>query len=700
MKKHFLGKIVCLGMAAAMALSIAACSNNNPPENLDGLPTDKTPTLYLAGDSTVQTYKTEQYIAGWGQYLSYFLESEVQVVNAAKGGRSSRSFINEGRLYEYGSYSFSENGGKSIGETIKAGDFLFIQFGHNDDDTKKTSDYSTMYNRMVPLGTPDANGIYPVTAPTNGAEGRDDGRNVITYLPTEYTSHVSSTGSALTEIAKYGDYYYAYDCGGTYKWFLKQYVDFARSKGAIPVLMTPVARVSFNSNGTLKDGPGLHGADFAYVKAVKQLAEEEKCLLIDNFAATKVMLETATKSDSDFFMALVDNNALTGTWPENYDDTYANPDKYESFTKMEATHYNKYGAYLTAAYVAASIIKSNESNTIKGVNGNYEYFTFGDNVKITPNAYINPSYLMSKSKVALVEALDIFGSVKVTDPNRTYPDPASVVTAISELVAVEVTTANYEDRTTEYNSVKAYYNTVNSEDRSGVTNYNELLAYGAKILNAKIAAVLTGEASTVVNSENYKQYNATCKSLRAEYAALSADLQAIVTNVSIVAEFEAAVKANEPKVTSTVVLDLSSLTSGASITATETCGDFKIVGGGKNITVYASGTKFTYNDVEYTTDKSLSMGGSATFGESGSRYIEFTATAACRITVVAKSTGGDDRTLKLVSSNATSVAVTTFAANSAAPTITTYDDLAAGTYQIGSAGSGIYVYSIIIEYFS
>ncbi len=698
MKKHFLGKIVCLTMAVAMVFGIVGCgNNNNPPESLDGLPTDKTPTLYLAGDSTVQTYKTEQYIAGWGQYLSNFLANDVKVVNAAKGGRSTRSFINEGRLYNYGSYSFSENGGKAIGETIQEGDFLFIQFGHNDDDTKKTSDYSTMYNRMVPLGTPDANGVYPVTAPTNGAEGRDDGRNVTTYLPNEYTSHVSSTGSALTEIGKYGDYYYAYDCGGTYKWFLKQYVDFARSKGAIPVLMTPVARVSFNSDGTLKSGAGLHGADFAYVKAVRQLAEEEKCLLIDNFAATKAMLETATKSDSDFFMALVDNNALTGTWPESYDDTYANPDKYENFTKIEATHYNKYGAYLTAAYVAASIIKSNNSNTIKGVNGNYEYFTFGDNVKTTPSAYVNPSYLMSKSKVALVEALDIFGGVSVTDPNRTYPNPASVVTAITELVAVDVTTDNYEAQTTAYNNVKALYNTVNSDDRSGVTNYNGLLEYGAKILNAKIAAVLTGDASNVVNTENYKQYNATCKALRAEYAALSSNLQTVVTNVSILAEFETAVKENEPKVTSTVVLDLSSLDAGAAINTSETCGDFTIVGGGKAITVYASGTKFTYNDKAYETSKSLSMGGSATFGTS--RYIEFTATSVCRVTVVAKSTGSDDRTIKLVSSSNTSTEITKFAANSAAPSITTYDDLAAGTYQMGSAGSGIYIYSIIIEYF-
>ena len=124
---------------------------------------DATPTIFLAGDSTVKTYADAQYIAGWGQYFGNFFDSTIKVVNCAQGGRSTRSFINEGRLFNIDNpsytYKFSENAGRSIEDDIKAGDFLFIQFGHNDDDTKSGN---TMYNRMVPLGTPDANGIYPV----------------------------------------------------------------------------------------------------------------------------------------------------------------------------------------------------------------------------------------------------------------------------------------------------------------------------------------------------------------------------------------------------------------------------------------------------------------------------------------------------------------------------------------------------------
>ena len=87
-----------------------------------------TPTIYIAGDSTVKTYADDQFIAGWGQYLSYFLSSDVPVVNAAQGGRSSRSFINENRLYaiENDPYKFGENGGNPIMSTIKKGDYLFF----------------------------------------------------------------------------------------------------------------------------------------------------------------------------------------------------------------------------------------------------------------------------------------------------------------------------------------------------------------------------------------------------------------------------------------------------------------------------------------------------------------------------------------------------------------------------------------------
>ncbi|MFD6289313.1 rhamnogalacturonan acetylesterase [Streptomyces sp. NPDC060205] len=79
-----------------------------------------TGTLYIASDSTAQTYSSGYYPqAGWGQKLSAYFTSNITVANRAIGGRSSRSFIEQGRL-------------AAIHQVIKAGDYLFVQFGHND----------------------------------------------------------------------------------------------------------------------------------------------------------------------------------------------------------------------------------------------------------------------------------------------------------------------------------------------------------------------------------------------------------------------------------------------------------------------------------------------------------------------------------------------------------------------------------------
>lgn len=79
------------------------------------------PTVYLAGDSTVQTYDPIAWApqAGWGQMIDRFLGDGVNVANHAIGGRSSKNFISQGRLDE-------------ILRSVRPGDYLFVQFGHND----------------------------------------------------------------------------------------------------------------------------------------------------------------------------------------------------------------------------------------------------------------------------------------------------------------------------------------------------------------------------------------------------------------------------------------------------------------------------------------------------------------------------------------------------------------------------------------
>ncbi len=81
--------------------------------------------ILIAGDSTAQTYQEERdgLIRGWGQMLSLYLDSQLTVVNHAIGGRSTKSFIAEGRWEQL------------LKETT-AGDIVLIQFGHNDSSTR------------------------------------------------------------------------------------------------------------------------------------------------------------------------------------------------------------------------------------------------------------------------------------------------------------------------------------------------------------------------------------------------------------------------------------------------------------------------------------------------------------------------------------------------------------------------------------
>jgi lysophospholipase L1-like esterase len=86
-------------------------------------------TIYIAGDSTVSTYTdtastTDQ--AGWGQMLHESFSDLVTVENRAIGGRTSRRFIEEGRLDD-------------ILADIEAGDYFLVQFGTN--DSNKTATY-------------------------------------------------------------------------------------------------------------------------------------------------------------------------------------------------------------------------------------------------------------------------------------------------------------------------------------------------------------------------------------------------------------------------------------------------------------------------------------------------------------------------------------------------------------------------------
>jgi lysophospholipase L1-like esterase len=91
------------------------------------LPGKKKCTCWLIGDSTMSSKETNAYPeTGWGMPFAYFWDSTVKVDNRAKNGRSTSSFIKEGLW-------------KPVVEQMQEGDYVFIQFGHNDEvPTKKT----------------------------------------------------------------------------------------------------------------------------------------------------------------------------------------------------------------------------------------------------------------------------------------------------------------------------------------------------------------------------------------------------------------------------------------------------------------------------------------------------------------------------------------------------------------------------------
>ncbi|MBP1961538.1 rhamnogalacturonan acetylesterase [Paenibacillus aceris] len=211
-------------------------------------------TLYLVGDSTVTDQPHDGYpYTGWGQMLPLFIKADAAVANYAVSGRSSKSFLNEGRF-------------APILDKINANDYLFIQFGHNDqklDAERATSPFTT------------------------------------------------------------------------YKEHLTIYIQEARARGAVPILVTPVQRRFFDHDGKIVD---THGD---YTTAMKQLAEEEDVILIDLAEESKQLFESmGVEETKSLFM-------------------WAWPGEFPNFPKgaEDNTHFQEKGGIAIAELVVACIRK-------------------------------------------------------------------------------------------------------------------------------------------------------------------------------------------------------------------------------------------------------------------------------------------------------------------------------------------------------
>ncbi len=117
-------------IAAATLMAGAAV-----PATLDAAPSSTAlpPTrIFIASDSTAQDYKPEKYPqSGWGTMLRCAVDPGITIENRAIGGRSTNSFIREGRL-------------DTIAKDLRKGDTLLIQFGHNDASVDKPERFTTI----------------------------------------------------------------------------------------------------------------------------------------------------------------------------------------------------------------------------------------------------------------------------------------------------------------------------------------------------------------------------------------------------------------------------------------------------------------------------------------------------------------------------------------------------------------------------
>lgn len=204
-------------------------------------------TIHIAGDSTAAPKDVGSAPeTGWGMALPFYLAGRITVANHARNGRSSKSFIDEGRL-------------DRIAEQIAPGDILLTQFSHNDE---KTSD--------------PARGTDPWT---------------------------------------------------TYQEYLTQYVEVARTAGALPVFATSTERRRFDDDGNARE---THGE---YPHAMRALASELGVPVIDVQPRTLALWqELGPEETKNYFL-----------WTD---------------TEQDNTHFQPRGAAAVALMVAEGLLSS------------------------------------------------------------------------------------------------------------------------------------------------------------------------------------------------------------------------------------------------------------------------------------------------------------------------------------------------------
>lgn len=168
-------------------VALVLCCDHLRAENPASDPTTERVTILLIGDSTMASYAKppadRPTLTGWGQVFGEFLSDRVEVVNKARSGRSSKSFLAEGAW-------------KDALET--SADYVFIQFGHNDQPGKgdRTTDPEGDYRNYLKRYIADARaaGMRPILVTPVARRTYVDGKLHSTLGP--YVNAVKAVGIA------------------------------------------------------------------------------------------------------------------------------------------------------------------------------------------------------------------------------------------------------------------------------------------------------------------------------------------------------------------------------------------------------------------------------------------------------------------------------------------------------------------------
>ena len=231
---------------------------------------DHKPTLFTVGDSTVKNGKGNGAggLWGWGDFIGQFLDTtKIKIENHALGGTSSRTFQDKG-LWNV------------VLNKLKKGDYVLIQFGHNDDGPLNDS--------LRARGT---------------IKGIGNETQEIDNILTKKHETVHSYG-----------------------WYIQKVIREAKSKGAIPIVCSPIPRNDW------KDGK-VPRNDNSYGLWAKQIAEKEKVTFIN--LNEKMALE----------MEKLGEQKVTGTY----------------FYKRDHTHTSAKGAVLSASTIIDEVKHSKNS---------------------------------------------------------------------------------------------------------------------------------------------------------------------------------------------------------------------------------------------------------------------------------------------------------------------------------------------------